>query len=361
MGCNRRYGTRLDCPECDFEPFVAQPLLHRQADGRGASSPPRRLPRRQDAPPQRAPARLGRGVRPQGRASTPTPDCRGATSCVEPGSALDCCGHEILVPEEEIVDVASHPGGARAPDAGGRRGCTRCSSASLPRMPDRGGAGALRRVRLRRHPVRAEPHPRVVRLRRAGRSAARHGLGVWTRRPCSASSRPDRAPRSPPSSRSRRAATPTTWTPRIPIGSSSSTSRRADEPRSPPRVPSRRWPSIRAASTCSPSSGKPRSCARASSRCRIARPSMRRTTASCPAASPPARRSPPALRRPAARSCPGRASPGTCGRGRRTRRLPRTCSRPLPAPRSAHWRTWRRCPFARTALAASRSRALRAP
>ena len=23
---------------------------------------------------------------------------------VEPGSALDCCGHEILVPDEEIVD-----------------------------------------------------------------------------------------------------------------------------------------------------------------------------------------------------------------------------------------------------------------
>jgi hypothetical protein len=35
----------------------------------------------------------------------PSPDCRNRYVVVEPGSALDCCGHEILVRDEEIVDV----------------------------------------------------------------------------------------------------------------------------------------------------------------------------------------------------------------------------------------------------------------
>jgi len=39
----------------------------------------------------------------------PTDACRKRYVVVEPGSALDCCGHEILVPEAEIVDVAQHP------------------------------------------------------------------------------------------------------------------------------------------------------------------------------------------------------------------------------------------------------------
>ena len=50
------------------------------------------------------PPRLGRGLRPKG---APAPD-RQLPDCyavVEPGSALDCCGHDILVPEAEIVDV----------------------------------------------------------------------------------------------------------------------------------------------------------------------------------------------------------------------------------------------------------------
>ncbi len=39
----------------------------------------------------------------------PSPDCRTRYVVVEPGSALDCCGHEILVPHEEIVDIAGLP------------------------------------------------------------------------------------------------------------------------------------------------------------------------------------------------------------------------------------------------------------
>lgn len=39
----------------------------------------------------------------------PSPDCRTRFVVVEPGSALDCCGHEILVPAAEIVEVAAFP------------------------------------------------------------------------------------------------------------------------------------------------------------------------------------------------------------------------------------------------------------
>ncbi len=39
----------------------------------------------------------------------PSPDCQKRYVVVEPGSALDCCGHEILVAQEEIIDVAMHP------------------------------------------------------------------------------------------------------------------------------------------------------------------------------------------------------------------------------------------------------------
>jgi hypothetical protein len=39
----------------------------------------------------------------------PSPECRTRYVVVEPGSAIDCCGHEIIVPQEEIVDVAGLP------------------------------------------------------------------------------------------------------------------------------------------------------------------------------------------------------------------------------------------------------------
>lgn len=39
----------------------------------------------------------------------PSASCRDRYVVVRPGSALDCCGHEIIVPVEEIVDVAGLP------------------------------------------------------------------------------------------------------------------------------------------------------------------------------------------------------------------------------------------------------------
>ena len=95
----------------------AQPFLHRQDDGRRRVRDRDALSRREDAPPQRAPARLRRGVRAQGRSSIRRRNAASATSCVEPGSALDCCGHEILVRDEEIVDVAGLPAGRGAGEA----------------------------------------------------------------------------------------------------------------------------------------------------------------------------------------------------------------------------------------------------
>ena len=35
----------------------------------------------------------------------PNPACRDRFVCIEPGSAVDCCGHDIIVREEECVDL----------------------------------------------------------------------------------------------------------------------------------------------------------------------------------------------------------------------------------------------------------------
>ena len=37
------------------------------------------------------------------------PPCRDHFICIEPGSAIDCCGHEILVREEECIDITQLP------------------------------------------------------------------------------------------------------------------------------------------------------------------------------------------------------------------------------------------------------------
>ena len=38
---------------------------------------------------------------------TPHPQaaCRDRFICIEPGTAIDCCGHEIVVREEECIDI----------------------------------------------------------------------------------------------------------------------------------------------------------------------------------------------------------------------------------------------------------------
>ena len=39
----------------------------------------------------------------------PNQACRNRFVCVDPGSAVDCCGHDIIVAEEECVDITSSP------------------------------------------------------------------------------------------------------------------------------------------------------------------------------------------------------------------------------------------------------------
>jgi DNA-binding beta-propeller fold protein YncE len=55
-----------------------------------------------------------------------TPGCRDRFLCIEPGTALDCCGHEIIVREEECFDLSLIPAfkeleesGSSDPDSGG--------------------------------------------------------------------------------------------------------------------------------------------------------------------------------------------------------------------------------------------------
>jgi hypothetical protein len=48
----------------------------------------------------------------------PNPDCRGRFLVVEPGTAIDCCGREILVGTEELVELARLPAVAQLIAAG---------------------------------------------------------------------------------------------------------------------------------------------------------------------------------------------------------------------------------------------------
>src|SRR5262245_27620676 len=37
------------------------------------------------------------------------PECRDRFVCVEPGTAVDCCGQDIIVCEKECIDLLAHP------------------------------------------------------------------------------------------------------------------------------------------------------------------------------------------------------------------------------------------------------------
>ena len=91
---------RLLCPACDFGPFtrnaywtgklmlardfvdeqryVIEKLRHHNQHLHG----------------------IGRGLRAQGGAARQGRACRNRFMCVEPGTAIDCCGHEIVCAEQ---------------------------------------------------------------------------------------------------------------------------------------------------------------------------------------------------------------------------------------------------------------------
>jgi hypothetical protein len=87
------------------------------------------------------------------------PECRARFVCVQPGSAIDCCGHDILVLETAVVDLWAslpsrhsktrrktpiaeiciqnahlRPGSARRDECGWRRGPLRAESVRVMRI-----------------------------------------------------------------------------------------------------------------------------------------------------------------------------------------------------------------------------------
>src|SRR5687768_5047392 len=108
MACNHDTATDKDCLICDFDPFVknnfftgkmmsarefvtetafhAEKMRHHNVRLHGWG------------------VVCGLDVR-----EHPTPACQVRYVRVTAGSAIDCCGHEILVPDEEMLDVAAFP------------------------------------------------------------------------------------------------------------------------------------------------------------------------------------------------------------------------------------------------------------
>ena len=84
-----------------------QQLLHRQAVGGARLHRRAMVLPREDPPASPAPARNRRRVRAADPA--PNPTCPDRLVVLRPGSAVDCCGHDILVAHEEVFDITSVP------------------------------------------------------------------------------------------------------------------------------------------------------------------------------------------------------------------------------------------------------------
>ena len=108
MACGCNHSTLETCPQCEFEPFVRNHFftgkLMGAADFIAESHFHGEKLRHHNARLHGWGVICGLKVH-----QHPSPACRDRYVVVEPGSALDCCGHEILVPEAEIVDVGQHP------------------------------------------------------------------------------------------------------------------------------------------------------------------------------------------------------------------------------------------------------------
>ena len=108
MACGCDHSTLETCPQCEFEPFVRNHFftgkLMGAADFIAESDFHGEKMRHHNVRLHGWGVVCGLKVREHMTAS-----CRTRYVVVEAGSALDCCGHEILVPEPEIVDIARHP------------------------------------------------------------------------------------------------------------------------------------------------------------------------------------------------------------------------------------------------------------
>lgn len=108
MGCQQDHPDHQTCTECEFDPFVRNHFFTGKMMGAGEFITESRY---QAEKMRHHNLRLhGWGVVCGLRVRQhPSPDCRGRYVLVDPGSALDCCGHEILVARQEILDVGQHP------------------------------------------------------------------------------------------------------------------------------------------------------------------------------------------------------------------------------------------------------------
>ena len=108
MACGCEHSSFETCSQCEFEPFVRNHFftgkLMGAADFIAESTYHSEKMRHHNVRLHGSGVTCGLKVH-----QHPSKDCQKRYVVVEPGSALDCCGHEILVPEEEIVDVAQHP------------------------------------------------------------------------------------------------------------------------------------------------------------------------------------------------------------------------------------------------------------
>ena len=108
MGCHQEHSMLQTCPVCGFDPFVRNHYFTGKMMG-AAEFATETL--------YHADKMRHHNLRLHGTGTVcglkvvphPSVDCRTRYVMVEPGSALDCCGREILVTEPEMVDVARDP------------------------------------------------------------------------------------------------------------------------------------------------------------------------------------------------------------------------------------------------------------
>ena len=108
MGCREDHPPLETCPQCELEPFVRNHFFTGKMMGAGEFAAETLY---HSAKMRHHNARLhGWGVVCGLKVKQhPSEQCRERYVVVEPGSALDCCGREILVAQDEILDLREHP------------------------------------------------------------------------------------------------------------------------------------------------------------------------------------------------------------------------------------------------------------
>ncbi len=108
MSQHHRHSDQEICPQCDFEPFVRNHFFTGKMMGAAEFDTESHY---------HAEKMRHHNLRLHGWGVVcglavhrhRSAECRKQYLVVEPGTALDCCGREILLPQSEIVDIARHP------------------------------------------------------------------------------------------------------------------------------------------------------------------------------------------------------------------------------------------------------------